>query len=206
MTDKRAAGGVAPVCLETPQPGDFVCVPVHGAVGLGIEVGEFLAAKLQRQPAELKPYDHAEVYVGQPDKAGPHGYTYSAYPRKAGETGKRPLACPPQELPGSLWSSGLYDPTDAQRSKIVAWCEAHPEVRYAFADYAEIAAHALRIPVPGLKDAIEDDKSFICSQYVDASWAASGVHLFNDGRWPGYVTPWDLAALLLARRGSRRGS
>jgi hypothetical protein len=27
----------------------------------------------------------------------------------------------------------------------------------------------------------------------------AGVHLFDDGRWPGYVTPKSLANLLLAR-------
>lgn len=192
----------APICVAAPQPGDFCCIPVPGGLGLGIEIGEFLAARLQHQPAELRPYDHAEIYAGQADAAGPYGYTYSAYPRRyAAGNGKRPLPCPAAQLPGAIWSSGLITLTPAQRSGIIAWCEAHPDVRYAFADYAEIAAHALHVPVPGLRDAIGDSRSYICSQYTDAAYRyGGGVRLFTDGRWPGYVTPWNLAALLLARK------
>ena len=81
--------------LAEPQPGDFCCIPEPGSVGTAIEIGQLLAGD------RFQPYDHAEVYVGQPDKAGPYGYTYSAYPDNltypAG--GKRalparPLSCP----------------------------------------------------------------------------------------------------------------
>ena len=36
----------------------------------------------------------------------------------------------------------------------------------------------------------------ICSQLVDYCYLMAGVHLFNDGRWPGYVTPEDLANVI----------
>lgn len=191
----------APVCLAAPQPGDFCCVPISGDIGRGIEFGQYLASKLQHQPAELLPYEHAMVYVGQPDADGPHGYTYSAYPKngKQGDTGKRALPVPPAQLPGSLWSSGLYDLTAAERAGIVAWCEAHGNVGYSFLDYDAIAAHALHVPAPGLKTYIGYSGRLICSQYVDTAYDAGDVHLFQDGRWPGYVTPWDLAELLLAK-------
>lgn len=190
-----------PVCLAAPQPGDIVCIPVSGAMGIGIEVGQYLAARMQGFPAELLPYDHAEVYVGQADAHGPHGYTYSAYPNDGTgtTTGKRALPCPPAQLPGSIWSSGLYDPTPAQRSAIVGWCVAHPDVQYSWADYGAIAAHAMHLPLPGLKTYIAGTSHMICSYYSDASWAQAGMHLFTDGRWPGYVTPWDLAELFLAQ-------
>lgn len=197
MTSHARGSVLAPVCLAVPEPGDFCCVPVSGAFGAGIEVGEFLAARLQHQPAELRPYDHAEIYVGQADAAGPHGYTYSAYPDRRG---KKPLPCPPAELPGSVWSSGLYLLTPAQRQGIVSWCEAHPSVSYSWLDYDAIAAHALHLPIPGLRGYIASDGHYICSQYTDTGWLeGGGIHLFNDGRWPGYVTPWDLADLLLTR-------
>ena len=102
---------LAPVCLATPEPGDFCCIPVSGGFGTAIEAGQFLAELLQGQPAYLRAYDHAEVYVGQPDEAGPHGYTCSAYPDNGsadGRTGKRPLPCPPAQVPGSIWSFGSH--------------------------------------------------------------------------------------------------
>jgi hypothetical protein len=171
-------------------------------MGLGIEVGEYLAARLQGYPAELMPYCHAEVFAGQADDRVPHGYTYSAYPNNGsgGVTGRRPLPCPPQQLPGAIWSSGLYELTDAQRAGIIAWCEAHPCVKYSFLDYGAIALRALRLPVPGLQKFISSTSRMMCSYYSDAAWnRGGGVHLFDDQRWEGYVTPWDLAALLLAR-------
>ena len=191
-----------PVCLAVPQPGDFVCIPVAGGFGTAIEAGQYLAEKLQRQPAHLLAYDHAEIYVGQPDKAGPCGYTCSAYPDNGsadGRTGKRPLPCPPEKLPGSIWSSGTIPLTQSQRTAIVAWCEMRPSVSYSWPDYGAIAAHALHLPVPGLRDYIAGSASMICSQYSDSAYADTGVHLFSDNRWPGYCTPGDLAGLLLAK-------
>lgn len=192
------------ICLAEPQSGDFCCVPIAGGLGFGIEVGQWIAGDA------FQPYDHAEVYVGQADKAAPYGYTYSAYPRSKGFTGKRPLPCPPAQLPGSLWSSGILEPTQAQRAGIVAWCEAHPDVEYAFLDYAELTVHTLHIPVPGLRNLIASDKSYICSQYVDSSWlygpslnGAPPYHLFTDGRWPGFVKPGDLAGLLLVTKAQK---
>ena len=139
--------------------------------------------------------------MARPDEAGPHGYTCSAYPDNGtgGKTGKRPLPCPPAQLPSSIWSSGIIELTTSQRDGTVAWCEAHPCVTYSWPDYGAIAAHALHLPVPGLKAFIVSTDSMICSQYVDSAYADTGVHLFSDDRWPGYVTPGDLAGLLLAR-------
>ena len=190
-----------PVCLAEPQAGDFCCIPVPGGFGTAIEAGEYLAERLQGQPAYLRAYDHAEVYVGQPDADGPYGYTYSAYSNNGigTTTGKRPLPCLPAALPGSIWSSGIIPLAQSQRDAIVAWCEAHPCVPYSWPDYGAIALHALRIPAPGLKAYIAGTSSMICSQYTDSAYADTSVHLFSDGRWPGFVTPGDLAGLLLAR-------
>lgn len=195
---------LAPVCLAEPQPGDFCCVPVTGWFGAAIEAGQYLAEKLQGIPAGLRPYCHAEVYAGQADADGPHGYTYSAYPDavQPGKSGRRALPCPPAELPGSLWSSGIINPVPAQREGIIAWCEEHPRAGYSWLDYGAIALRALRIPAPGLREYIKSTKELICSYYVDAAYHYGGdIFLFTDGRWEGYVTPGDLAMLLLGRAG-----
>jgi hypothetical protein len=168
-------------------------------MGLGIEAGEFLAETLQHvRGAKLQPYDHAEVYVGQPDEHGPHGYTYSAYPNNGqpGITGKRALPGPAALMPGSLWSSGIVTLTPAQRAGIVAWCVAHPCVSYSWPDYGAIGLRALGIKTDRLRAYIASTSSMICSQYSDAAYAANDVHLFSDNRWPGYVTPGDLAVML----------
>jgi hypothetical protein len=177
----------APVAYAQPRPGDFCCVPVSGPVGVGITLGQWIDGD------RWQFYDHAEVYVGQADPLGPHGYTVSAYP---GGHGRLPLPCLPAELPGSYWSSGLIPLTVLQRQGIIAWAMARRDVEYSFLDYAALAAHMLRIPAPGLRAYISDSRHMICSQFVDACYAANGVHLFEDGRWPGYVKPGDLADLL----------
>jgi hypothetical protein len=192
----------APIVVSPPKPGDFCCIPVAGGLGSAIETGEYLAEKLEGvRAAKMLPYDHAEIYIGQPDKDGPDGYTCSAYPSngQGGLTGRRPLPCPPGKLSGALWSSGVISLTAAQRAGIIAWCTAHADVGYSFLDYGAIALHAMHIPVPGLRAYIAATGHMICSQYVDASYAANGAHLFDDGRWPGFVTPADLAVMLLSK-------
>jgi hypothetical protein len=179
----------APIALTLPLPGDFCCVPISGGAGLGIEIGQWLDGD------RFQPYDHAEIYVGQPGSDAPHGYTVSAYP---GGNGRRPLPCPPQDLPGSLWSSRLIRLTMAQRTGICAWAGEHRDAEYSFADYGALVLHMLHVPAPGLKEFISSTSHLICSQFVDTAYLSAGVHLFSDGRWPGYVKPGDLAKLLLS--------
>jgi hypothetical protein len=167
-------------------------VPISGDVGLGIEIGQWLDGD------KFQPYEHAEIFVGQADAAGPYGYTVSAYPDngKNGRTGRRPLPCPPAQLPGSLWSSGLIALTDAERQSIIAWAMEHQRVGYSFADYGALMLHMLHLDLPWLQSWIASTGHLICSQFVDAGYAASAVHLFSDNRWPGYVKPGDLAGML----------
>ena len=76
---------------------------------------------------------------------------------------------------------------------------------YSWADYGALALHTLRIPAPGLKAYIAAGGHQICSQYTDAAYAANGVRLFDDGRWPGYCTPGDLADMLQAKAAALKG-
>jgi hypothetical protein len=182
----------APVVLSTPVPGDFCCVPISGWVGSTIEVGQWLNGD------KFQTYEHAEVYVGMPDAAGPFGYTISAYPDRAG---RKALPCEAAKLPGAYWSSGIVPLTTDQRAGIVGWAEAHTDVGYSELDYLALVAHRLRVPVPNLQDFIGDSGHLICSQYVDLDYSINGVHLFDNGRWPGYVTPMDLVEYLESKSG-----
>lgn len=190
MHYRAVADWPAPVVLAQPRPGDFCCVPVSGPVGLGITVGQFLDGD------RFQFYDHAEVYVGKADAAGPHGYTVSTYPSGPG---KRALPCPAAMLPGSLWSSGLIDLTGTERTGITAWAMDHQDVSYSFLDYGALVLHRLGMRDPGLQRYIASTGHQICSQYVDTAYSANGVQLYDDKRWTGYVTPGDLAKLLQSR-------
>lgn len=187
--------GIAPICLADPKPGDFCCTPAGGDLGTAILIAQRLAGNHHPE------YEHAEVYVGQADAKAPHGYTYSAYPDNGtpgGRTGKRPLAGPARTMPGFIWSSGIIELSDQQRSGVVSWCEEHADVQYSWEDYGALVLSHLHIVPPGLRDYIASTKRMICSYYADSAMLyGAGVHLFSDGRWPGDVTPGDLADMLI---------
>jgi cell wall-associated NlpC family hydrolase len=161
----------------TPLPGDFTVIPISGPVGTLISIGEFLDG------SGFGDYDHAEIYMG-------NGQTMGAYPGGAAFV---PL---PQDQSGWLWSTGHVTLTDQERIRVVAYAAACKGVPYSALDYFAIAAHRLHIPAPLLKDYVASTEHMICSQLVDFCYMKAGVHLFNDGRWPGYVTPANLAAVI----------
>lgn len=160
----------------TPLPGDFAVIPVSGPVGTLISVGEFLDG------SGFHRFDHAEIYVG-------NNQTLGAYSSGAA------LVPLPVVQDGWLWSTGHIALTDAQRTAIVANALACQGIPYGWLDYFALAAHRLHIPFPGLRGFI--GKSMICSQLVDYCYMEAGVRLFNDNRWMGYVTPADLALVIL---------
>jgi hypothetical protein len=171
-----------------PKLGDFAVIPISGEVGKLIKIGEWLDGD------GFKNYEHAEVYVGNMAKdTAPLslGYTLGAYP------GGAMLKPVPVDQSGWLWSSGKIQLTDIQRLAVTMTALRCQGIPYSAADYFALAGHRLKIPMPGLKEYIASTDQMICSQLVDYCYLKAGVHLFNDGRWPGYVTPEDLANVLL---------
>lgn len=175
--------------MITPEPGDFAVVAVGGAGGVLIGLGERLNGDA------FSAYQHAFVYVGD-------GYVIEA---ESGGARRRQVNGWPDRpefvTPGQLtaWSTGQLGPLTPsadQRTRICAAAEGYVGTPYSWLDYFAIAAHRLHLPVPGLKGYIASTGHMICSQLVDQCYADAGVHLFADGRWPGYVTPADLAALI----------
>lgn len=177
---------------DMPQAGDYVCVPISGDAGKAISIGEWLNGD------GFNVYDHVEIYVDGHDEHAPYGYTLGAYP---GGARLVPVPCPPWKIPQGLWSSGHFDLTTDQRNDIVKQALACKGIPYSALDYFALAAHRLRIPAPELKTYIQSTKHLICSQLVDLCYGNAGVHLFSDNRWPGYVTPADLANLILKDHG-----
>jgi hypothetical protein len=172
-----------------PEPGDFACVPVGGLAGPLISFGEWLNG------SAFGHYDHAYIYVGNPAGRPPARYGYKAQAEPGGAQ-IRPLNSYADQDLGALWSTGKIALTPAQRDAIVAAALRYLGTPYSFLDYAALAAHRLGVPAPGLRSYIASTGHVICSQYDDQCYADAGVHLFTDGRWPGYVTPADLAALV----------
>jgi cell wall-associated NlpC family hydrolase len=167
--------------LIIPQPGDFDCVPMGGDAGKAIRVAEWLDG------SGFGNYEHAEIKVNATQ-------TMAAYPG-----GAALQTIPAEQWQGGwLWSTGIIALTAEQRAKIVSTAMSLEGTPYSAADYFALVAHRLHVPGSQfLKGYVASSKHMICSQLVDYCYMMAGVHLFNDGRWPGYVTPADLANVLL---------
>lgn len=167
---------------ETPLPGDIGLTSVVGPVGWGIRLGEFLLGD------GVTPYEHAFLVLddGTLIEAQPGGARIAGLDEYAG----RHVEFVSPEL------------SMEQRYAI---CEKGRELRgteYGFSDYLALALHRFHLPIPGLRRKIASPGSLICSQLVDLAYQRAGVQLFADGRFSGFVTPADLAALL-GREGQR---
>jgi|SRR5690242_665402 len=101
----------------------------------------------------------------------------------------------------TFWSTGIINPTDAQRVAICKAAYGYVGTPYSWVDYAALAAKRLHLGplVPGLKNYVATSKHMICSQVVDQEYQDAGYQLFDDGRWPGYVTPGSLYNLLISK-------
>jgi len=163
-----------------PQPGDFCVVSVAGQGGKLIALGERLCGDAFTQ------YQHAFIYTGGMRVV------------EAESGGARIRRMATFETPGqlTLWSSARIELTGKQREAIRDSALGYVGVGYSWLDYAAIGLHSKHLDVPGLRSYIASTHHQICSQLVDQCYANAGVHLFDDGRWPGYVTPADLATLL----------
>lgn len=162
--------------MGLPDPGDFGLVHMGGDAGKLIRLGQYLDGD------GFADYEHAFIYVG-------NGMIVEAEPG-----GAKYVRIHYNDV---LWSTGWLTIPDEQRIKIVNAAIAFQGVPYSAMDYFAIAARRLKlgILVPGLREYVKTTKHMICSQLVDACYQQAGVQLFNDGRWPGYVTPAALASL-----------
>ena len=164
---------------QTPQPGDIGLTNVLGPVGWGIRLGE----RLDGATGNTSRYEHAFLVLqaGMLIEAQPGGAVVRPLSDYAG---RDVLYVSPDGL------------TDGQRPAICAAGLRYVGVGYSAVEYFALAAHRFHLPIPGLRRYVASSRRMICSQLVDQAFQDAGVHLFRDGRWPGFVTPADLAALL----------
>jgi len=93
-----------------------------------------------------------------------------------------------------IWSNvPLSQP---QQYLIEGWAITKIGVPYGWADIADLSCAAFGIHNDWIDRRIENTNYLICSQLVDKAYELAGVHLFNDGRLPGQVTPGDLLRLI----------
>lgn len=166
--------------IELPLPGDFALTRISGITGRFVAAGQALIG-------DASPVQHAFVYVGD-------GQIVQAMPSGA------ELIRLEEASPVVQWSTGHFDLTPEQRALVSAhaiWLVGTP---YSFLDYASIALAHYRIRPAWVRDFVADTGHMICSQLVDEVYLRAGVHLFDDGRLPGDVTPGDLWKLINPKR------
>lgn len=93
---------------------------------------------------------------------------------------------------GGTFVSSTWDLTTAQRVRVCENALKHVGRPYSGMDYAALFAHRLHLPLPGLRSYVANTEFEICSQSVDDIYFESDLHIFQDGRWSGYVTPMGL--------------
>ncbi|MFE0326307.1 hypothetical protein ACFW08_05760 [Streptomyces sp. NPDC058960] len=164
----------------TPMLGDFALTKIRGLAGAFVNAGQHLVG-------DGSPVQHAFVYVGD-------GQVVQAMP---GGAELIPLEEASEPV---LWSSGRIPLTAADRVRICGAARGLVGTPYSFLDYASIALAYYRIRPAWVRDFVADSGHLICSQLVDEAYLRAGVHLFDDGRIPGDVTPGDLWRLLNVQR------
>lgn len=157
------------------QPGDFGLVHMPGWPGRLIGLGERLNGDAFDQ------YDHAVLRL-------PGDKILEAEPGGA-------RIMPADEYGDTvLWS--YWDLTNDRREALFTAALKYVNTPYSAADYFALAAKRLHIPAPGLRRYVASSGHMICSQLVDQIYADAGLQMFDDGRWPGYVTPASLHLVL----------
>lgn len=164
--------------MADPKQGDFGLTRITGYAGLLIRIGQWLNG------SGWKNFEHAFIVM-------PSGNLTEAEPG-----GARMAAL--SEYPDAAYSS--WDLTDVQRAAIVWHAHDLLGTPYSAADYFALALRRFHIPAPWLRRYIESSGHMICSQLVDACYAAAGLRMFSDGRWSGDICPADLDQVLEGSR------
>lgn len=166
--------------MTTPLPGDFALTKIGGITGKFVAAGQALIG-------DAAPVQHAFVYVGD-------GQVVQAMP------GGAELIQLEDASPVVQWSTGHFELDDQTRFNIAMEARSLVGTPYSYLDYASLALAHFRVRPAWVTGYIASTGHLICSQLVDEVYLRAGVHLFDDGRLPGDVTPGDLWKLLNPKR------
>ncbi|MFZ5852295.1 MAG: hypothetical protein ACOYY2_13005 [Actinomycetota bacterium] len=159
--------------MYQPRPGDYGLTRIPGVLGWLIRLGQALTGDASR-------YTHAFVVL-------PGDLIVEAMPSGARVA---PLALRAEDWPLAY---SHHDLTPKQRQAICSAALSFVGRGYSFANYVSLALLGLGLKPAWLRRHVADSGRMICSQLVDEAYRLAGVHLFDDGRAPGDVTPGDLA-------------
>lgn len=161
--------------MYEPRAGDIGLSTISGTLGAWLNLGQSVIRDSSR-------FTHSFVYVG-------YGEIVEAMPGGARRVtvNARPDAF--YFSPKSL--------TDDERWNIADAAYGLVGTPYSFLDYLSLGLAHYKIRPPWIKNYVHSKGHMICSQLVDEAYLRAGVHLFDDGRIPGDVTPGDLMYLAL---------
>jgi uncharacterized protein YycO len=158
--------------LNQPRVGDYFVVRTNGLAAWLIRLGT------------RSPVNHAGVFVGD-------GAIIEAQPGGA-------VRSPVTDYPNAIWSD--LPLTDSDRASIAHWATAQVGVPYGWPDIAALTLACFGIKPRFVAKRIERMDRLICSQLCDKAYLLAGVHLFDDGRLTGEVTPGALLHLIVDSR------
>lgn len=100
---------------------------------------------------------------------------------------------------GSLAPVSQFDFTAEERRAIADAAERLVGRPYGYLDIVGLSLLSLGIRWAWLLNRAQSSRTLICSQLVDRAYRNAGIHLYDDGRPDGEVTPGDLLLLLADR-------
>jgi uncharacterized protein YycO len=161
---------------------------------IGGKVGRYVAAA-QAFTGDGSRYTHAFLVLdgGEIVEAMPHGARIVPLADRADDPGGV-VYCDPVDI--YLRERGHWGDLDRReaiyRNKIVEFGRTLVGIPYNYWSYLYIGLSALGIRAGWVRKRVSSNKQLICSQLVDYAYMMNGIHLFDDGRLPGTVTPGDL--------------
>lgn len=162
--------------MPVPLPGDFGLVSISGMGGFLVRLGQGLLGD------GWSDFHHAFLVLDNNEilEAEPGGARIVPLSNYAGTN--------------AVYSD--WDLTDEQRAALVRIGRSLVGTPYSWLDYLSLALHRFHIPAPHLRRFIADSGHMLCSQLIDAAYLRAGLHMYDDGRWSGDVTPADLTLVL----------
>lgn len=161
--------------MYQPRVGDIGLSTIDGHLGAWINVGQSVIRDSSR-------FTHAFIYVGE-------GQIVEAMPKGA------------QLAPASTHPDAFYftpkKMDQIQRDLVAAHALTMIGTPYSYLDYLSLALAHYKVRPGFVKNYVHSTKHMICSQLVDEAYLRANIHLFDDGRIPGDVTPGDLLYLAL---------
>ena len=155
------------------RPGDILLTQIGGPLGLVIRVAQALTGDYSRYTHVSIVLDDGTVMAGQPG-----GARIDPIERV---TARGPVAHLVLEL------------DDETRARIVGRARSYRGVPYSFLNYLSLLLVRFGVRPAWLLAFVAGTGHVICSQLADRVYSDVGVQLFRDGRFPGDVTPGDLA-------------